>query len=110
MMMHGWLVPIKPGYCACGKPLHYINKSIEEIVKRYAKELGEMVEITAPSGTFLVQRHYIALHGIEAKDLDRLATDGVVKRTSKRPLHVLTPEEKAELDAWYGSPEQKESQ
>ena len=84
---------------------------MEKIVRKYAKELGEMVEITAPSGTFLVQRHYIALHGIEAKDLDRLAIDGVVERTSKKPLHVLTPEEKDELKAWFGfgSTEQKES-
>jgi isopentenyldiphosphate isomerase len=103
------MMTIKPGYCACGKPLHYINKNVEKIVRRYAKELGEMVEITAPSGTFLVQRHYIALHGIEAKDLNSLAIDGVVERTSKKPLHALTPEEKAELDAWYGSSEQKES-
>ena len=103
------MMPIKPGYCACGEPLHYINKDVEGIIKHYAEEFGEMVEITASSGTFLVQRHYIALHGVEAKDLDRLAIDGVVERTSKKPPPVLTPEAKAELERWYGSPEQKES-
>jgi hypothetical protein len=71
---------IKPGYCACGRPLHYINIDVEEIVKRYSKKLGELVEITTANGTFLVQRHYIALHGINAKDLDKLAIDGVVER------------------------------
>jgi hypothetical protein len=102
------MMTIKPGYCACGRPLHYNNKDVERIVKRYAEKLGEMVEIAAPSGTFLVQRHYIALHGVGAKDLNRLAIDGVVERTSKKPLHVLAPEEKTELESWYGSPEQKE--
>ena len=96
------MMTIKPGYCACGKPLHYVNKDVEKIVRRYAEKLGEMVEVTAPSGTFLVQRHYIALHGVEAKDLNRLAIDGVVERTSKKPLHVLTPEEIIELENWCG--------
>lgn len=35
--------------------------------------LGTEVEITTPTGTWLVPRHYIALHGIEAKALPQLA-------------------------------------
>jgi hypothetical protein len=97
------MMTIKPGYCACGEPLHYQNKVVEKVVMDYIEKLGEMVEIVVPSGTFLVQRHYVALHGVEAKDLDRLAIDGVVERTSKKPLHVLTPEEKTELEAWCGA-------
>jgi hypothetical protein len=50
---------IKPGFCACGSPLHYINKDVEKLVEHLVQQRGEMVKIAAPSGTFLVQRHQV---------------------------------------------------
>jgi hypothetical protein len=50
------------------------------------------------AGTFLVQRHYVALYGLRR---NRLAVN-VVKRTSKKPLLVFTPKEITELEIGVG--------
>jgi len=42
-------------------------------VQRLVDDLGELVRITTPDGTWLVPRHYIALHGLAAYDLPRIA-------------------------------------
>jgi len=73
---------IKPGYCACGKPLHYANKEVGGIVEKYSRERGETVEVVTLLGKFRVQRHFIALHGITAQELDLLAKAGVIERIS----------------------------
>lgn len=59
--------------CHCGKLLHYsdINtqRRIEEIVERF----GPYIDVVVDGGrTYRVQRHYIALHGINGKSLGRL--------------------------------------
>ena len=66
--------------CACGKPLHYSNDTIRRTVQDFIDRLGPEVRIEAANGTFLVQRHYIALHGIMASKLEELAKCGIVKK------------------------------
>ena len=42
------------------------------------KTLGEYVEVTIIEGeTYKVQRHYLALHGIKAHELDQLGVEKV---------------------------------
>lgn len=59
--------------CHCGLPLHYSDKSIEALMRQTVEQCGSHVKVTTAEGrTFLVQRHYIALHGIKARELPAL--------------------------------------
>lgn len=57
--------------CHCGKPLHYRDHQLQEMVEGFVKTLGESIKVTdSKTGrAFLVQRHYIALHGLKTEDL-----------------------------------------
>lgn len=52
--------------CPCGRPLHYSDPHVRELVEQQIADLGEKILMTvAETGRkFLVPRHYIALHGI----------------------------------------------
>jgi len=66
-------MPIKEIFCHCGKPLHYRNAEIERIAKMFVMEFGEYIPVTIPNkGTWKVQRHYIALHGLKASEVPDL--------------------------------------
>lgn len=59
--------------CHCGKPLHYTNKTLEERVQELVEKLGEFMPVEVfGKGTYAVQRHYIALHGIKGVEVDKL--------------------------------------
>lgn len=58
--------------CACGKPLHYTNERTEARVKELVDLFGEFVNVTVAGRTWRVQRHYIALHGLKARELPDL--------------------------------------
>ena len=68
--------------CACGKPLHYSDPIIQQMMQELVDQRGEDIHITVRGRTWLVQRHYIALHGVKAQELERLGfpevTDGAV--------------------------------
>jgi hypothetical protein len=55
--------------CACGQPLHYTNATTRAYVDRMIEALGPDVPVTVDGRTWLVQRHYIALHGLSAVSL-----------------------------------------
>lgn len=61
--------------CACGQPLHYGDPKIEALVRRMIREADgdSYVTVSTPQGSWRVQRHYIALHGLQADQLPRLA-------------------------------------
>lgn len=61
-------------FCHCGQPLHYSDKNIEAQINELCEKLGDFMKVTdVQSGkTFMVQRHYIALHGIKGKDVASL--------------------------------------
>lgn len=58
--------------CACGRPLHYANNHHRDWVERVIADLGPTIAVTVAGRTFLVPRHYIALHGIKASELPTL--------------------------------------
>ena len=58
--------------CHCGKPLHYTDPVTRRIVEKLIAECGENVRVVTAEGAWLVPRHYIALHGLKAKDVWRL--------------------------------------
>jgi len=61
--------------CPCGQPLHYREPYVQELVERIVQRLGPDIAITAleTGRTWLVPRHYIALHGLNSADLPVLA-------------------------------------
>jgi len=63
--------------CHCGKPLHYRDPLNLTRMLRLVREVGEFVNVTVGSRTWRVQRHYIALHGIKAKELPALGFEEV---------------------------------
>jgi hypothetical protein len=62
-------IETQPGFCQCGRPLHYSNRSIQAQVDKMISLAGEpFVTVTILGvGRFRVQRHYIALHGFNAR-------------------------------------------
>jgi hypothetical protein len=58
--------------CPCGRPLHYTDAAVQAQVERLVERLGEQVPVATPTGTWMVSRHYIALHGIRADELPAL--------------------------------------
>ena len=60
--------------CHCGQPLHYSDKSIEIEVKKLVEKLGRYIEVCCRDDnvTYKVDRHYIALHGLKGKELNKL--------------------------------------
>lgn len=64
----------KPVLCPCGLPLHYSSASSRAHVEAVIAEKGPVVTVAIMGGrTFKVPRHYIALHGFKASEINELA-------------------------------------
>ena len=62
----------QPVHCHCGRPLHYTYEHNRLMVEKLVAEQGEFVRVTVAGRTWLVQRHFIALHGVKAEELPTL--------------------------------------
>ena len=58
--------------CACGKPLHYTDPVLQQMVQQCIDEFGENIYIRLGDRVWLIPRHFIALHGIKAWELEKL--------------------------------------
>lgn len=66
--------------CGCGKPLHYSDtpagRAARAFVEQMVANYGEFVTITVDGmGSYLVPRHFIAAHGVSAREIPELATE-----------------------------------
>jgi len=61
------------GMCDCGEPLHYITDASRRIMEELVREYGETVKVSTDTGSWMVPRHWIALHGIASWELPSLA-------------------------------------
>lgn len=59
--------------CACGQPLHYLDKTRRVFVDEMVARLGKEVKVTCGNRSWMVPRHFVALHGLEASELPELA-------------------------------------
>jgi hypothetical protein len=61
--------------CSCGQPLHYANAEIAQHIEDLIERLGPtvLVRLLSGGGSYKVPRHYIALHGLKAWELEELA-------------------------------------
>lgn len=66
--------------CACGKPLHYQNQATKELVDWLSDRLGVEIEVQIGNRRYSVQRHFIALHGLNGCEAEMLADCGVIRR------------------------------
>lgn len=55
--------------CACGQELHYTDEGVAAQMDEIVAHVGEFVTVRTSEGRWNVQRHYIALHGLNAADL-----------------------------------------
>ena len=59
--------------CHCGKPLHYLEQTDRAAVELLIATFGRTTRVTVLGGdTYLVPRHYLALHGLKADELGSL--------------------------------------
>jgi len=63
--------------CHCGRPLHYSDPIVQRWVEMIVAVLGSHMEVTINGRTWLVQRHYLALHGLRGADLPRLGFEEI---------------------------------
>lgn len=56
--------------CHCGLRLHYKDPVMRFFVERLILLHGPMVRVTVEDRTWLVPRHYIALHGLKAQEIE----------------------------------------
>jgi hypothetical protein len=73
-MKHGAQI-MSAEYCACGAPLHYTNSFTREYMESMVKRLGENIRVQVSGRTWLVPRHYIALHGVMGAEIEQLAQE-----------------------------------
>ena len=66
--------------CACGLPLHYTDPQKQAEVQKLVDELGEWMPVHVGNDRYLVQRHYIALHGLKGNQVQSLMEQGIVRR------------------------------
>lgn len=59
--------------CGCGEALHYTDSEVQAAVQALVDRLGATVLVKSTQGAWHVPRHYIALHGVEAKELQQVA-------------------------------------
>ena len=50
--------------CACGRYLHYVDTGMRKYVEEQIANLGPNVKVTIEGRSWMVPRHYIALHGL----------------------------------------------
>lgn len=59
--------------CHCGQPLHYSDPAVRRKIEALMRDLGPNQVVHLPGkGTWLVPRHYIALHGLKATEVASL--------------------------------------
>ena len=69
--------------CACGKPLHYRSAATEQMVRELIASCGDYVVVHYAWRCWRVPRHYIALHGLRARDLPSLGFEEVSSTLSQ---------------------------
>lgn len=58
--------------CACGKRLHYSDPMLQAMIQRFVDDLGENIRVQVRGRIWLVPRHFIALHGLKAWEIEKL--------------------------------------
>ena len=68
-----WRVEMESQLCPCGSPLHYYFRETYEAARVIVEKFGPSQPVTVGARTFLVPRHFTALHGLRGADLVEVA-------------------------------------
>lgn len=62
---------MKNNMCHCGEPLHYGDKKVENHMINLVQQKGRFIAVSSimTGKVYKVDRHYIALHGLEGINL-----------------------------------------
>jgi hypothetical protein len=74
--------------CYCGRALHYPDPTLQRVVEKLIAAHGARVIVTVGKRSWLVPRHYIALHGLKASELPDLGFEEVFDKGAESPLPV----------------------
>jgi len=85
--------------CHCGKQLHYSDPTLQRIVERLIDLHGTMLIVTVGGRSWLVPRHYIALHGIKGGEVHSLGFEEIAGKGEYPPLAIGTLVEKCNSKA-----------
>jgi hypothetical protein len=66
--------------CHCGKPLHYSDPAVRAMVEDFVNLFGPDILVTVEGRSWLVPRHYIALHGVNGWEVGKLGFPEVKSR------------------------------
>lgn len=66
--------------CACGRPLHYSDPACKVVIDDFVRRLGSDQIVEIEGQKYHVQRHYIALHGLKAAEIESLVERGIARR------------------------------
>lgn len=69
--------------CHCGQPLHYTDPRNERAVRRLIAVQGERMRVTVGGRTWLVPRHYIALHTLKGAEIASLGFEEITGKETK---------------------------
>lgn len=69
--------------CACGLPLHYRDKTKEAEIQADVEKLGEWIPVSVGHDRYLVQRHYLELHGLKGDEVHSLMQKGIIRKNDK---------------------------
>lgn len=59
--------------CLCGQPLHYSDPKLQRMTERMIGAYGVNVKVQIAGRAYMVPRHWIALHGLKAREVPVLA-------------------------------------
>ena len=58
--------------CHCGKPLHYTDPKALDFVNEMIRLKGPNLVVTVNGRSWIVPRHYLALHGLKGSEVASL--------------------------------------
>lgn len=93
-------------HCPCGQPLHYRTAEIRAYMARQIRRFGPTVVVETTEGTWLVPRHFLALHTFRPWELQTLAAQHGWTRVDDGAQHacgerVGESEHAASCDGYY---------
>jgi len=73
-----------PDKCACGQPLHYTDSNLQRLVIEIINNLGPDIKVTLMDGSrsWMIPRHFIALHGLKGQEIVEVAEKYGFKETT----------------------------
>jgi hypothetical protein len=77
-------------YCHCGRVLHYPTAEAEQQMRRTVARYGPSLYVSDGAVVYIVQRHYVALHGFTGASLPGLGFPTVTTDAAQATVSAQT--------------------